>query len=77
MKTISLKADDDFDAILKKLASQQHISKSAVIRDAVLRYRDWLERERLREKLLDASLKTRGQHEELMSAMDQASGDGV
>jgi len=77
MKTISLKADDDFDSLLKTLANQEHTSKSAVIREAVVRYGDWLERERLRKKLLDASLKTRGQHEDLMRDMSSADSDGI
>ena len=77
MKTITLKADTAFDAVLCELAKQRHTSKSAIIREAVVHYRDWLARDRLRQNLLKASLKTRTQHDSLMWSMEQASEDGL
>ncbi len=77
MKTITLKADEAFNLLLNELAREQHTSKSAIIRDAVLRYRDWLEQEQLKNQLLEASLKTRSQHKALMRDMEAADSDGL
>lgn len=77
MKTITLKADKAFDAILCELSEQQHMSRSAVIREAVVRYRAWLEREKLRKLIYQASLKTREHHDDTMESMDQANSDGL
>jgi predicted transcriptional regulator len=77
MKTITLKADKAFDAVLSELAEQQHMTRSAVIREAVVRYHEWLEYEQLRQQIYTASLKTRKHHETLMRSMDQANNDGL
>jgi len=77
MKTITLKADKAFDAILCEIAEQQHMSRSAVIRESVVRYRAWLEREKLRTQIYEASLKTRANHEHLTHSMDSANSDGL
>ncbi len=61
MKTISIKADPEFDALLNQLASRLHTTRSAVIRNAVKSYLKQLEKETLRKKMYAASLKTREQ----------------
>jgi len=77
MKTITLKADKAFENILCEIAEQQQTSRSAVIREAVVRYRAWLEQEKLRKQIHEASLKTRKHHENLMASMEQANSDGL
>jgi len=47
MKTITLKADDNFDARLVRLAERLGTTKSAVIREAVGSYERQVEREDL------------------------------
>lgn len=61
MKTVTIKADDDFDALLTGLAGRLNTTKSRVIRDAVRNYRQFLDREALKKKIRSASLKTRKQ----------------
>ncbi len=77
MKTITLKADEYFDAELTELAERLHTSKSQVIRDAVENYRKHLEREALARQVRDASLKVRYQAETLEQDLGAATGDGL
>jgi predicted transcriptional regulator len=77
MKTITLKADDRFDSTLTKLAKRTKTTKSAVIRAAVLNYKKHLEREALRQRIRDASLKTRAQAKQAAADLDAANADGL
>ncbi|MGV6858907.1 MAG: ribbon-helix-helix protein, CopG family [bacterium] len=77
VKTITLIADDQFDAILKKLAEKTHPTKSGVIRTAVLSYKEQLEREALRMKIKDASLRTRPQAKQAAEDFYIANSDGL
>ena len=47
MKTITVKAGDDFDADLTRLARSLKMTKSGVIRAAVINYKKQVEREAL------------------------------
>ena len=77
MKTITLKADPEFDALLTSLARRLKITRSGVIRDAVRSYQLHLEREALRQQLRAASLKTRAQAAQAGEDFDAANGDGL
>jgi len=77
MKTISLKADADFDALLSRLAAQLKTTRSGVIREAVQHYERQLERDVLRRQLRAASRKTRVQAGEVQGDLDSAVGDGL
>ncbi len=77
MKTITLKADDRFDAELTALAESLDTSKSQVIRTAVKNYREQLEREALAKRIREASLKVRLQAASAESDLGVASGDGL
>ncbi len=77
MKTITVKADDRFDSTLTKLAKNLKTTKSGVIRAAVHHYKKKLERESLRRRIRDASLKTRIQAEESAADFGTASADGL
>jgi predicted transcriptional regulator len=61
MKTVTIKADAEFDALLNNLAGRLRTTKSRVIRDAVRNYQQHLNREELRQMIRAASLKTRKQ----------------
>jgi predicted transcriptional regulator len=76
MKTITLKADSGFDETLTGLAEELDMTKSAVIRAAVLNYKRQIERESLARSLRSASLKVRRQAESANSdfAVDLADG---
>lgn len=77
MKTITLKADERFDAALTKLARRLKTSKSAVIRAAVLDYQRHIEEESLRRRIRDASLRTRAQAEGDTGELKAADADGL
>ena len=77
MKTITVRADREFDALLTRLARRTGSTRSAVIRAAVRSYQQQLAREALRQRLRDASLKTRTQAAQTMDDLDAASADGL
>jgi len=77
MKTITLKADERFDAVLTTLAEKTHSTKSAVIRIAVLNYKTHLEREALRQQVRVASLKTRNEARRIADDLNAANADGL
>jgi len=76
MKTITLKADNEFDAILNQLTSRLHTTRSAVIRNAVRNYLKHLDKEALREQIRSASLKTREQAIQTSVDFEAADSDG-
>ena len=77
MKTITVKADDRFDSTLTKLAKSLKTTKSGVIRAAVLNYKKQLEREALRKRIRDSSIKTRIQAKQAARDFDAANADGL
>ena len=77
MKTVTIKADAEFDALLSQLAKRMSTTKSRIIRDAVRNYQQQLDREVLRQRLRTASLKTRKQALEASDDFDAANADGL
>ena len=77
MKTITLKADDNFDARLVRLAERLGTTKSAVIREAVGSYERQIEREELARRIREASLKTRQEARRTSSDWADANADGL
>lgn len=77
MKTVTIKADAEFDALLSRLAGRLSTTKSRVIRDAVRHYQQYLDCEELRQKIRSASLKTREQALEVSTEFDVANADGL
>ena len=77
MKTVTIKADAEFDALLNRLARRMGTTRSRVIRDAVRNYQQHLDREALRQQLRTASLKTRKQAVDASADFDAANVDGL
>ena len=77
MKTITVRADREFDVLLTRLARRLNTTRSGVIRDAVRSYQRQLEREELRQRLREASLKTRAQAAQAADDFEAASADGL
>ena len=77
MKTVTIKADAEFDALLDRLAGRLSTTRSRVIRDAVRNYQHYLDREELRKKIKAASLKTRKQVLEVSAEFDSTNADGL
>ncbi len=76
MKTVTLKADAEFDALLNRLAGRLSTTRSRVIRDAVRNYQQYIDREELRQRIRSASLKTRKQALDASADLDAANADG-
>ncbi len=77
MKTITLKADPQFDAELTRLAKRLHTTKSAVIREAVGEYKSKVDREEMRKRLAEVSMRLRDQTLEIIEELDGTVGDGL
>ena len=77
MKTITVKADNEFDALLNQLTSRLHTTRSNVIRNAVKNYLKHLDKEELRQKIQAASLKTREQAIQASADFKAANNDGL
>lgn len=77
MKTITLKSDDTFDALLTELARNLNTTKSGVIRAAVINYKNYLESVSLGRQVREASLRVREEALEKASELDAAHADGL
>jgi predicted transcriptional regulator len=77
MKTVTIKADPEFDALLNRLARRMSTTRSRIIRDAVRNYQQQLDREALRQRMRTASLKTRKQALDTSADFDAANADGL
>ncbi len=77
MKTITVKADNEFDALLNQLTSRLHTTRSNVIRNAVKNYLKQLDKEALRQKIQSASLKTRQQAIQASADFEAVNIDGL
>ncbi len=77
MKTITLKADDTFDALLTGLARNLNTTKSGIMRTAVLNYKEHLERVSLSRQVREASQKVREEALQYASEFDAADADGL
>ncbi len=77
MKTVTIKADAEFYALLNRLARRMSATKSRIIRDAVRNYEQHLDREALRRQMRNASLKTRNQALDASDDFDAANADGL
>ena len=77
MKTITVRADAEFDALLTRLARRAKTTRSGVIRLAVRSYQRQLERDALRLRMRDASLKTRAHAERIADDLGAADADGL
>ena len=77
MKTITLKADETFDALLTGLARNLNTTKSSVMRAAVMNYKKHLERVTLARQVHAASLKVREEALQYAAELDAADADGL
>lgn len=59
MHTITLKTDDNFFAMLNEMVKNLGTSRSELIRNAVINYKETLEQEKLKMQIQKASMKTR------------------
>ncbi len=65
MSTITLRVDDSFSQTVSALSRELHISKTALIKEAVLAYRQQLEAKKVRDQMAKASRRVQ------MAAVDE------
>ena len=64
MQTITLKASSSFSSLINELVKEYKMTKSDLIRKAVIQYKDYLHKAKLRKKLEKASYLVRKSHED-------------
>ena len=77
MPTITLKADERFCKDLNEMAREMEVSKSELVRQAVIAYRNNLEREHLRIAMQKASYRVRRSDPDLSDELDSLVNDGL
>lgn len=77
MKTITLKADNELDATVSRMARDRKKTRSAVIREAIFSYEEHLRRAKLKEQIRSASLKVRNDSLQTAQETGEAHADGL
>ena len=77
MKTITLKADEDFFEKVTLLAKTLHISKSELIREAIREYERNLYKKNVKKRIQKASLKVRKSIESEIKELEATNLDGL
>ncbi|NPA30177.1 MAG: ribbon-helix-helix protein, CopG family [Epsilonproteobacteria bacterium] len=77
MKTVTLKTDENFFEKLTVLAKELHLTKSELIRRAVSEYEKHIQRQRLKNRFKEASLKVRESNTKLTEEFETTLLDGL
>ena len=77
MKTITLKTDDGFFNKVTDLAKQLHLSKSELIRRAIVEYEEAMHRKEIKEQMKQASLRVRDSNTAVSQDFDTVTADGL
>ncbi|MFZ2891255.1 DNA-binding protein [Sulfuricurvum sp.] len=70
MHTITLETDDNFFMMLNDMVAKFGTSRSELIRNAVINYKETLEKEQLRLQIQRASLKVRNESLSITNEFD-------
>lgn len=77
MRTVTLKTDDKLYKQIILMAEELHLSKSEVIRKALIAYNKNLERNKIKLKMQAASFRVRGMDKNLNEELDLLVADGL
>lgn len=77
MHTITLKTDDNFFAMLNELVATMGVSRSNLIRNAVISYKENLEKEQLKQQIQKASMKVRNESKTVAVDFEESLSDGL
>ncbi|MDA0791297.1 MAG: ribbon-helix-helix protein, CopG family [Proteobacteria bacterium] len=77
MKTITLKADEQLDETISRLARNHKKTKSAVIREAIVCYELQLRKDALRQQVRAAAALVREQSLQTNRELEDSIGDGL
>lgn len=77
MHTITLKTDDNFFAMLNELVATLGVTRSNLIRNAVVSYKENLEKEQLKQQIQKASMKVRNESRTVAVDFEESLSDGL
>lgn len=77
MKTITLKTEDSFFEKVTSLAKELHLTKSELIRQSIAEFEANIRKNRLKEKMMSASLKVREANREITKDFNETVEDGL
>jgi len=77
MHTITLKSDDIFFDILNDMVKTLNITKSELIKNAVIYYKDVIEQEKLKSQIEQASQKVRDNSLKIFQEFEDSINDGL
>lgn len=77
MHTITLKTDDNFFAMLNEMVAAFGTSRSELIRNAVINYKETLEKEKLKQQIKKASLNVRNESLKIANEFEGTLSDGL
>jgi metal-responsive CopG/Arc/MetJ family transcriptional regulator len=77
MHTITLKTDDNFFTMLNEMVVTFGTSRSELIRNAVINYKETMEKEKLKEQIKKASLKVRNESLKIANELEDTLSDGL
>ena len=77
MHTITLKADDNFFTMLNEMATTFGTSRSELIRNAIINYKETLEKEKLKQQIKKASLKVRNESLKIANEFEDTLSGGL
>ena len=77
MHTITLKSDDKFYTMLEEMVKTLKTTKSDLIRKSVIYYKSVLEKEKLKQQIKQASLKTRDESLKISKEFENTLNDGI
>jgi len=77
MRTITLKADNNFFEKVTQLAKNLHTSKSELIRRAIVEYEHNLQKRKMKEQMREASLRVREANRQLIEDFEATNMDGL
>ncbi|MFA7084279.1 MAG: ribbon-helix-helix protein, CopG family [Arcobacteraceae bacterium] len=77
MHTITLKADDNFFKTLNEMVTKLGTSRSNLIRNAVINYKETIDKEQLKAQIKKASLKVRNESIKIANEFESTISDGL
>ncbi len=77
MPVITLKSDEKFLETLDMMAKELQINRSELIRRSVLRFREEMDREKLKAQIKEASLRVREDAKMMAKELEGTLGDGL
>jgi len=77
MHTITLKTDNNFFTMLNEMAANFGTSRSELIRNAVINYKETLEKEKLKQQIKKASFNVRNESIKIANEFEDTLTDGL